>query len=94
MTFATALANPRATFERLAGELGLAADAVPAFATADPVLAAEPDRQRAAAWEIGAWRRFFTPAASRWFRAEAAHGLASLTCDDDDDWQGECPTAS
>lgn len=84
-----ARARPLDALNAVAESLGLAA--LPSLV--ESIVASEPDPLLQAEWEVGQWKRFFTPRATKLFKIDANDALQSVTKNYDrdfDEWQGEC----
>lgn len=91
LRFDAARQQAREPFEAMVTWLGLDHEGVPPFAAPDPVVAAEREEPRRAEWEVGVWRRCFTPRASKLWKMDGQQGLDSLAGHTvDDEWVGDC----
>ncbi len=92
LNFERARSDPHAAFVAIVSALGLDPALAPAFrASGDPVTASETAADLLAEWEVGIWRRYFTPRAGKLFKMDAWQGLEYVTQNyGDDDWVGEC----
>jgi hypothetical protein len=90
--FEQARGQPRAALSELTTFLGLGPAPLASFhGGGDPVAALETDPELLVEWEVGRWKRYFTPRASRLFKMDAGSALESVTREyGDDQWEGEC----
>lgn len=86
--FEAAREDPAGTYARALAFLQLPPAAA---APTDPGLSPETDPGLRAEWEVGRWKRYFTPQATKLFKMDAWSALESVTENyGDDEWEGEC----
>lgn len=92
--FEEARARPLDALNDVAGRLGLAPLTVghgPDGIDAVDLLESDPELR--SEWEVGQWKRYFTPKAGQLFKMEADHALQTVTRNYDrdfDQWEGDC----